>query len=80
MRKHRLAQPPVPPPGDGRVGAARVNGLDRRLEVGGKVSLKSLEAEHIRRVLENSPSLDEAAQVLGINPSTLYRKRKRLGL
>jgi NtrC-family two-component system response regulator AlgB len=52
----------------------------RRIEVGGAVTLDDLEAEHIRRVLAASPSLDEAAQTLGIDPSTLYRKRKRYGL
>ena len=51
----------------------------RRVEVGGAVTLDDLEAEHIRRVLAASPSLDEAAQTLGIDPSTLYRKRKKLG-
>ncbi|HZV07035.1 MAG TPA: sigma-54 dependent transcriptional regulator [Gemmataceae bacterium] len=51
-----------------------------RLEVGGAVTLDALEAEHIRCVLANSPSLDEAAARLGIDPSTLYRKRKRYGL
>jgi NtrC-family two-component system response regulator AlgB len=51
----------------------------RRVEVGGAVTLEDLEAEHIRRVLTTSPSLDEAAQTLGIDPSTLYRKRKKLG-
>jgi NtrC-family two-component system response regulator AlgB len=50
------------------------------IEVGRPVSLERLEAEHIRRVLGNTSSLDGAAQVLGIDPSTLYRKRKRLGL
>jgi NtrC-family two-component system response regulator AlgB len=51
-----------------------------RVEVGGAVTLDDLEAEHIRRVLRASPSLDDAARVLGIDPSTLYRKRKRFGL
>jgi NtrC-family two-component system response regulator AlgB len=51
----------------------------RRVEIGGAVTLDELEAEHIRRVLTASPSLDEAAQTLGIDPSTLYRKRKKLG-
>jgi NtrC-family two-component system response regulator AlgB len=51
----------------------------RRVEVGGAMTLDELEAEHIRRVLTASPSLDEAAQTLGIDPSTLYRKRKKLG-
>jgi NtrC-family two-component system response regulator AlgB len=48
-----------------------------RLEVGSAVTLEALEAEHIRRVVANASSLEEAAKVLGIDPSTLYRKRKR---
>jgi NtrC-family two-component system response regulator AlgB len=51
-----------------------------RLEVGGPVTLDALEAEHIRRVLASAASLDAAAATLGIDPSTLYRKRKRYGL
>ena len=50
------------------------------VEVGGAVTLDALEAEHIRYVLANTPSLEEAAAILGIDPSTLYRKRKRYGL
>jgi two-component system, NtrC family, response regulator AlgB len=50
------------------------------VDVGGDVTLDRLEAEHIRRVLANTPTLDRAAAVLGIDPSTLYRKRKRYGL
>ncbi|MFO0824957.1 MAG: sigma-54 dependent transcriptional regulator [Gemmataceae bacterium] len=50
-----------------------------RIEVGGPITLEALEAEHIRRVVANSPSLEEAAESLGIDPSTLYRKRKRIG-
>jgi NtrC-family two-component system response regulator AlgB len=50
------------------------------VEVGGRASLDRIEAEHIRRVLGSTATLDEAAQVLGIDPSTLYRKRKRYGL
>jgi two-component system, NtrC family, response regulator AlgB len=51
-----------------------------RVEVGGAATLDDLEREHIRRVLARTASLDEAAQSLGIDPSTLYRKRKRYGL
>ena len=51
-----------------------------KVEVGGPVTLDALEAEHIRRVVASAPSLDDAARTLGIDPSTLYRKRKRAGL
>jgi NtrC-family two-component system response regulator AlgB len=51
-----------------------------RVEVGGPVTLEALENEHVRRVLTSSPSLEAAAETLGIDPSTLYRKRKKLGL
>src|SRR5262249_62320943 len=50
------------------------------MEVGGAVTLEQLEAEHIRRVLATTATLDQAAATLGIDPSTLYRKRKRYGL
>lgn len=46
--------------------------------LGASISLAELEAEHIRRVLANSRSQEEAANVLGIDPATLYRKRKRM--
>jgi two-component system, NtrC family, response regulator AlgB len=47
---------------------------------GASVTLEELEAEHIRRVLRGATSLDQAARTLGVDPATLYRKRKRLGL
>jgi len=50
------------------------------LQVGSAVSLERLEIEHIRRILATTPSRDEAACILGIDPSTLYRKRKQYGL
>jgi len=52
----------------------------KRVEVGGAVTIDELEAEHVRRVVTSSATLDEAAAVLGIDPSTLYRKRKRTGM
>jgi two-component system, NtrC family, response regulator AlgB len=48
------------------------------LRVGGRVSLAELENEHIRRVIANSRTIDEAAAVLGVDPATLYRRKKRL--
>jgi NtrC-family two-component system response regulator AlgB len=40
-------------------------------------SLEEMEREHIARVLSESTTLDEAAETLGINATTLWRKRKR---
>jgi len=50
------------------------------VSVGSKASLEELEAEHIKRIIMSTPSLGEAAQILGIDPATLYRKRKRMGM
>ncbi len=54
--------------------------VNRKIEVGAAVSLLELENEHIRRVLVATPSLDEAARILDIDPSTLFRRRKKYGL
>jgi len=48
------------------------------IRLGGKCTLEEIEAEHIRRVLAGTRTLDEAAGILGIDPATLYRKRKKL--
>ena len=45
--------------------------------IGNRISLEELEREHILRIIEIAGSMDEAAQILGIDPATLYRKRKR---
>lgn len=47
---------------------------------GASATLEQVEVEHIRRVLGSSTSLDAAAKTLGIDPSTLYRKRRQYGL
>lgn len=47
---------------------------------GAPVTLEALEAEHIQRIVAAAPSLQEAAEILGIDQATLYRKRKKLGL
>ena len=49
-------------------------------EVGSLVSMEKLEEAHLRKVMERTANLAEAAQVLGIDQATLYRKRKRMGL
>ena len=48
-------------------------------QVGALVSLEQLEAAHLRKILERTATLAEAAQVLGIDQATLYRKRKKAG-
>jgi len=40
-------------------------------------NIEEMERELITRVLAESPTLEDAAQTLGINASTLWRKRKR---
>lgn len=47
-------------------------------QVGDLVSIAELEEAHIREVVARTQTLGYAAQVLGINQATLYRKRKRL--
>jgi NtrC-family two-component system response regulator AlgB len=44
------------------------------------LSLEQMEQQHIIRVLRIARDLDEAAHILGIDPATLYRKRKKYNL
>ena len=44
------------------------------------MTLEQLEHEHVRRILGSTATIDEAAEVLGIDPSTLWRKRKQAWL
>jgi len=46
-------------------------------QVGGNFSLEDIEREHITRVIGRSPTLEDAAAILGIDSSTLWRKRKK---
>jgi NtrC-family two-component system response regulator AlgB len=43
-------------------------------------TLEELEREHIRRVLAEAVTLEEAAETLGISTTTLWRKRKRYSI
>ncbi|HEX9045380.1 MAG TPA: sigma 54-interacting transcriptional regulator, partial [Verrucomicrobiae bacterium] len=60
--------------------SAVVNNTESLPQVGSLVSLEKLEEAHLRKILERSASLTEAADVLGIDQATLYRKRKKIGL
>jgi NtrC-family two-component system response regulator AlgB len=66
----RIAHTGLTPPGSTAGPAA----------VGGPFTIEQVEVEHIRRTIAASPSLDSASKTLGIDPSTLYRKRKHYGL
>jgi NtrC-family two-component system response regulator AlgB len=60
--------------------AAAVPGAEDMPQIGSPISLEKLEDTHLRKILERTPSLTEAAQILGIDQATLYRKRKKIGL
>ena len=48
-----------------------------QVELGGNVTLAELADEHTRRVLARSARLEDAAEILGIDVATLYRKRRK---
>jgi transcriptional regulator with GAF, ATPase, and Fis domain len=50
------------------------------LVLGEDCAIEEIEREHIARVVARAPSFEAAAQILGIDPTTLQRKRKRYGL
>jgi len=56
------------------------NGSEASPQVGSLVTMELLEEAHLRKVLDRTGNLAEAAQVLGIDQATLYRKRKKIGL
>lgn len=47
---------------------------------GQRVSLREIEEEHIRNVVETSDNFEQAASILQIDTATLYRKRKKMNL
>jgi NtrC-family two-component system response regulator AlgB len=49
----------------------------RRPTVGGDFTVDDVEREHILSVLERIPKIEDAAALLGIDASTLWRKRKK---
>jgi len=53
---------------------------DFTLKIGEPVTIEKIEEQHIRRVLANAKSLQEAAAILGIDQATLWRRRKKYGI
>lgn len=49
---------------------------EETLRLGDPVALSKIEEMHIRRVLASTNSLQEAAEILGIDQATLWRRRK----
>jgi two-component system, NtrC family, response regulator AlgB len=50
------------------------------VRLGDPVSLKAIEENHIRRVIATTKTLQEAADLLGIDQATLWHKRKLYGI
>ena len=48
--------------------------------LGDHLPLETIEEMHIRQVLASTRSLEEAAKVLGMDPVTLWRRRKKYGI
>ena len=71
----------VPPPSAQSPDAGLFPGRLRATPaLGGDFSLEDMEREHLARVVARTPSFEAAARVLGIDATTLQRKRKRYGL
>jgi len=63
-----------------RLALPRHNRPPRRNPAAPSASLDEVERDHIARVLAASATLEEAADTLGINVTTLWRKRRRYGI
>jgi len=53
---------------------------DSTPKIGDPVTIETIEERHIRRILAASKSLQEAADILGIDQATLWRRRKKYGI
>ena len=58
----------------------KILGGDEAPRLGDLMSLSRLEEIHIRAVLAHTNTLQEAAEILGIDQATLWRKRKAYGI
>ncbi len=66
------------------IGADSIPGRTRSpvgdMKLGDPVTLAKIEEEHTRRLLASTKSLQEAAEILGIDQATLWRRRKQYGI
>jgi NtrC-family two-component system response regulator AlgB len=58
--------------------AGEAGSADNTAQPGEMISLEELETLHIRKVLERTDSVAQAARILGIDDGTIYRKRKKM--
>jgi NtrC-family two-component system response regulator AlgB len=63
-----------------REASSAVASVRSRINLGDEVSLEEIEREHIAHVVARATSFEAAARILGIDVTTLQRKRKRYGL
>lgn len=52
----------------------------RKPMLGDRLPISAIEEEHIRRVLSSTSSFTEAARILGIDETTLWRRRRAYGI
>src|SRR6476620_12602545 len=57
--------------------AASTSSKSAAAQLGGDFTLDVIEREHIMRIVSRTPTLEDAAAILGIDASTLWRKRKK---
>src|SRR5438309_1458303 len=60
-----------------RLGETRTRYADVRVIAATNRKLEEIERPHVKRVLARAQNLEEAALILGIDASTLWRKRKK---
>ncbi|MCG3132947.1 MAG: Alginate biosynthesis transcriptional regulatory protein AlgB [Planctomycetes bacterium] len=61
-----------------RIREAATGSAPRRVSLGGDHTMKEIEREHFERVLARASSQAEAARILGIDVTTVWRTKKRL--
>ena len=56
---------------------APAGGGPSALAIGGRHTLAAIEEAHIEAVLKTCETQDDAAEILGVDPSTLWRRKQR---